>query len=177
MTGATSSRPKLDSCNEDLLLEGYEGEAPNALIERLWRFGRYLFISGTHEEGMPFALYGLWGGDYALPWSHHMANENIQMTYWHCLSGGLGYAMKGFARYYTDLMDDFRTSARNLFGCRGICVSAGTTPGLGIPNQVVPVIVNWISGGGWLAQHLYDYYLYTGDVELSWRSRRAAIRG
>ena len=156
----------LDRSNEELLFDAYEHTASNALIEKMWRFGRYLMISGTSEEGLPFPLYGLWPGKYRLPWPHNMANENIQMIYWHTLVGGLEYTMKSVIDYYWSLMDDFRQNAHKLFGCSGIYIPAGTTPGMGRPNQIVPVIINWIGAAGWLCQHFYNYYKFTGDQEL-----------
>lgn len=150
--------------NEELLLEAYGGEAPDELVQKMWAYGRYLFISGTCPEGQPFGLYGLWAGDYRLTWGHHMANENIQMMYWHAPAGGLIDLMPSLIRYYDSMMDDFRACARKLYGCRGVYIPAGTTPGIGYPNQIVPVIMNWTGAAGWLASHYYEYYLYTGDT-------------
>ncbi|MFC0215759.1 glycoside hydrolase N-terminal domain-containing protein [Paenibacillus chartarius] len=152
--------------NERLLLEAYDGEAPAALIRKMWAYGRYLFISGSadDEEASPFGLYGLWGGDYRLVWSHNMANENIQMMYWHAHVGGLGELVPSLFRYYEGLMDDFRDNARKLYGCRGIYIPAGSTPGIGVPNQIVPVILNWIGAAGWLARHYDEHYRFTGDL-------------
>ena len=156
----------LELSNERLLLEAYKGEAPAALVRKLWSFGRYLFISGTSDEppAQPFGLYGLWGGDYRLVWSHNMANENIQMMYWHAHTGGLGGLAEALFRYYEGLMEDFRSNARKLYGCRGIYIPAGTTPGNGSPNQIVPVILNWTGAASWLARHYDEYYRYTGDL-------------
>ena len=152
--------------NEELLLHTYKNGASNALIEKLWHYGRYLFISGTSDQGYPFALYGLWGGEYDLLWSHNMANINIQMIYWHALAGGYVDYLRAVINYYYELLDDFRVNAKNIFGLNGIWVPAGSTPGFGVANQVVPVIMNWIGGAGWLCQHFYDYYRYTGDEAL-----------
>ncbi|GIN55686.1 hypothetical protein J8TS2_00050 [Lederbergia ruris] len=149
--------------NEELLLEAYSGEAPTTLIEKMWAYGRYLFISGTRPKGQPFGLYGLWFGDYRLMWGHHMANENIQMMYWHSNVGGLIEFTPALFDYYDRMMEDFRRNARHLYGCRGIFIPAGTTPGIGVPNQVVPVIMNWTGAAGWLAKHFYDYFLFSGD--------------
>ncbi|SFL94066.1 alpha-L-fucosidase 2 [Gracilibacillus orientalis] len=151
--------------NEALLLQAYKGKAPVRLYEKLWAFGRYLFISGTKVGGQPFSMYGLWHGDYQLMWSHRMANENIQMMYWHSSVGGLSAFNLSLIDYYVRLMDDFRDNAKKLFGCRGIYIPAGTTPGIGKPNQLVPVIMNWTSAAGWLAQHFYQYYQFSGDKE------------
>jgi len=152
--------------NEEWLLNTYENGISNELCERLWHYGRYLFISGTAEGELPFNMYGLWGGRYELLWSHNMANINIQMMYWHCIGGGYASYIKVLIDYYFGLMEDFRENAKMIFGLDGIYLPAGTTPGYGLINQVVPVIVNWIGGAGWIAQHMYEYYEFTRDKKL-----------
>lgn len=149
--------------NEELLAEAYEEHASLELLERQWKFGRYLMICGTGEDGLPFPLYGLWHGRYKMPWPHNMANENVEMIYWHTLAGGLTFAVKSLIKYYLERLSEFRECAHKVFGLPGIYMPAGTTPGNCKPNQIVPVIMNWIGCAGWMAQHLYDYYLYTGD--------------
>ncbi|UOQ48600.1 glycoside hydrolase family 95 protein [Gracilibacillus caseinilyticus] len=149
--------------NEALLLQAYRSGAPHKLYEKLWAYGRYLFISGTSVAGQPFSMYGLWHGDYRLMWSHRMANENIQMMYWHVNVGGLTAYNQALADYYLGLIEDFRDNAQKLYGCRGIYIPAGTTPDIGTPNQIVPVIMNWTAAGGWLAEHFYQYYQFSGD--------------
>ncbi|MEC0265275.1 glycosyl hydrolase family 95 catalytic domain-containing protein [Paenibacillus anseongense] len=152
--------------NERLLLDAYEGEASETLIRKMWAYGRYLFLSGTStaEEAEPFGLYGLWGGDYRLVWSHNMANENIQMMYWHAHVGGLSELAPSLFRYYESLMEDFRDNASKLYGCRGIYIPAGTTAGVGVPSQIVPVILNWTGAAGWLAQHYVEYAKFTEEA-------------
>lgn len=162
-----------DKClksNEEMLYAAYKEGISNEFCEKLWKYGRYLFISGTRPDMLPFPLYGLWGGRYDLIWSHNMANINIQMMYWHCITGGYVDYIKALIDYYWSMMPDFRENARKIFGLEGIFLPAGTTPGYGVVNQVVPVIVNWIGGAGWIAQHMYDYYLATGD-EMTLRNK------
>ncbi|NLL87585.1 MAG: glycoside hydrolase family 95 protein [Firmicutes bacterium] len=149
--------------NEELLLAAYEGSCPTELVEKMWAYGRYLFISAADESSYPMHMYGLWVGSYRAIWSHYMANENIQMMYWHALGGGLAHFIRAVYQYCHGLMEDFRENACKLFGCRGIFIPAGTTPLSGLPSQVVPVILNWTGAAGWLAQHFYQYWLYTGD--------------
>ncbi|MBQ8137804.1 MAG: glycoside hydrolase N-terminal domain-containing protein [Clostridia bacterium] len=149
--------------NEELLLEAYGGKQPAELIEKLWRYGRYLFICGTDPEADPFPMYGLWAGDYRLMWPHNMANENIQMIYWHVFAGNLLPFHKAFFRYYNERIPAFQNNAKKLFGMRGLYMTAGTTPGVSAPNQVVPVIMNWVGAAGWIAQHYARYARYTED--------------
>ena len=152
--------------NEDMLDEAYDGEASPALLERLWRFGRYLFISAASEEGNPVPLYGLWHGDHHLAWSQYVANENVEITYWHTMAGGLSYAIPPLLRYYTAKTEKLRECAGQMFGTRGIWISAYTTPGASGPCVPVSVILNWISCAGWLCRHFWEYYLYTRDETL-----------
>ena len=156
--------PPLESLLLSVYTDGLVGnlQAP-ALVEKLWRFGRYLLICGTRN--LPFPLYGLWSGGYNLMWSHNMANENLQMMYWHTLCGGLEYTLKPVIDYYCHFIPTFQDNAKKLFGLEGIYVPAGTSPGMGSPNQIVPVIMNWTGAAGWLCQHFYNYYRYTRDEE------------
>ena len=155
---------KTDTANEHLLLEAYQGEAPVELLEKLWHFGRYLMVCGTsRESNLPFPLYGVWPGRYSLPWPHNMANENLQMIYWHTEVGGMYELLRPMIRYFNERIEDFRQSAKMLFGLNGIYISAGTTPVSALPNQVVPVILNWIGAAGWMARHFYAFYQYSGD--------------
>ena len=151
---------------EELLDITHEDEAPNELYEKMWRFGRYLFASGTAEGGNPFPLYGLWAGRANLPWAQNVANENVEMIYWHAPAGGYAYLLRPLIHYYFGKMDVFKDAAKKLFGCRGIYVSTYTSPKNSVPSPNVPVIVNYIGCAGWLCRHFYDYYRYTGDEEL-----------
>lgn len=166
VTIAFSDDDAQNASNEELLAEAYDGRASCALLERMWRFGRYLFISAASERGNPVPLYGLWHGGADLGWSQYVANENVEMTYWHTMTGGLAYAVPALIRYYTSKTAVFRACAEKIFGMRGIWISAYTTPdsaGLSVP---VSVIANWISCAGWLCRHFWEYYLYTGDETL-----------
>lgn len=150
--------------NEELLLRSYRDDRqPTELIEKLWHYGRYLFICGSNPQANPFPLYGLWGGRYRPMWCHNMANENIQMIYWHSFVGNLGEYHQAMFRYLNERIPAFRENGRKLFGIDGVYLTAGTTPGVSEPTQVVPVIINWVGAAGWMAQHYYQYYLFTGD--------------
>ena len=155
-----------DRTNEKMLADAYEEEASPALLERLWRFGRYLFICAAHQNGNPVPLYGLWHGADHLPWCQYVANENVEQTYWHAMAGGLSYAVPPLLHYYTEKTEKYRECARQVFGCAGIWVSAYSSPhsaGVCVPASV---IANWIGCAGWLCRHFWDYYLYSRDDAL-----------
>ena len=150
--------------NEDLLLEAYGGEAPLELIEKMWAYGRYLLISSSRPGGNPCPLLGLWGGEYQGFWAFNMVNVNMQMIYWQALSGNMPEVALPMFDYHDRLLEDFRTNARRLYGCRGIYVPAPMAPDSGLLKTLAPHIIHWTGGGGWIGQHYYDYYLYTGDL-------------
>ena len=149
--------------NEELLLDAYQGDAPTPLIEKMWAYGRYLLISSSRDGGHPCHLYGNWCGEYRGYWAFNMANENLQMIYWQALSGGLQESILPVFDYYDSMMDDFRTNANHLYGCRGIYIPAVTTPPSGLLKTVRPHIIHWTGAAAWIAHHYYDYFLYTRD--------------
>jgi len=163
--GQEESQAEWNRTNEDLVMEAFSDRQSPELIEKLWHYGRYLFICGSSPTANPFPLYGLWGGRYRLQWCHNMANENLQMIYWHSLCGNLIEYNQAVFKYMNDRIPAFRENARKLFGIDGIYMTAGTTPGVSSPTQVVPVIINWVGAAGWIAQHYYQYFLYTKDME------------
>lgn len=153
------------SSNEELLLDAYQGEASLEMLEKMWMFGKYLLVSGSSEKSNPCALCGIWSVDYVGFWAFNMINENLQMIYWQALSGNMPELLIPVFNYMDRLMDDFRTNAKNLYGCRGIFIPAPTTPNTGIIKICFPHILHWTGGAGWIAQHYYDYYLATQDEE------------
>lgn len=154
-----------EATNEELLDLAYDTGLTNALTERMWAYGRYLLISGTQLGGLPCNLTGLWSGEYRAFWAFNMANINLEMIYWQALSGGLEELMLPVFDYYDAGMEDMKENARKIYGCNGILLPAVTMPG-GIRHVcLAPHITNWTAGAGWIAQHYYDYYKYTHDLD------------
>jgi alpha-L-fucosidase 2 len=160
----STTEEKEHPVNEDLLAQAYEGDLPPLLVEKLFNFGRYLLLSSSSPGGLPAHLQGVWNGDYDPPWNcFYMANENIQMNYWQALPGNLTDCMLPLFDYYESRMEDFRTCARRLFGCRGIYIPAATAPDSGLCKILQAHLLYWTGAAGWLARHFYDYYRYTQD--------------
>ena len=152
--------------NEYLLEHAKQNNMSNELAEKVWRFGRYLFISGTTKGALPFPLYGLWPCGYDREFTHHVANENVQSIYWHADVGGLGELVEPLIEYYCNNMEKHRENARQIYGCKGIFVGTYTTP---INHNVawfLPVILHFVGVAGWLSQHFYRYYKFSGNKKL-----------
>jgi len=155
---------KRELTNEELLMKAYRGDYTVALLEKQFAFGRYLQISSVNQQSLPSHLQGVWNGDYDAPWAGwYVTNENIQMNYWQVLPGNLSGLMESYFRFFEERMDDFRTNARHLFGCRGMVIPLAMSPESGLHKLHMPHVVYWTAGAGWIAALFYDYYLYTGD--------------
>ncbi len=155
-----------DTPNEYLLLDAYQNPASPELIQRLADYGRYLLISSTRPGGYPANLQGIWNGDYIPPWAGFLGNnENLQMNYWQALPGDLEDSMMGFFDYFDSNLDEFRTNAKQLFGCRGIFIPPFMSPESGVLRHTAPHVIHWTDAAGWLASFYYDYYLFTGNEE------------
>ncbi len=152
--------------NEELLAEARENECSTELAEKIWRFGRYLFISGVSKKGLPFPLYGLWPCGYERLFSQHVGNENIEMIHWHAAVGGLSELVEPLVHFYCDKIKGFRENAKNLFGCSGIFVGAYLTPYNERVTPHVPVILHFLGVAGWISRHMYEYYLCTRNETL-----------
>ena len=151
-----------EKSNEELLLSAYDGNVPTSLIQKLYKYGRYLLITSSFSSSMPANLQGIWNGDFMPAWnSDFHTDENIQMNYWQALPGNLPETTFPFFDYFETFLKDYKENAQKIFGCRGIFVPiAQTTSGLIFPC----VWINWISAAGWLGQLFYDYYLFTEDT-------------
>lgn len=165
-TELTLSEPDISRSNEELLLDAYEEKASAELIEKLYAYGRYLFICSTSDQGsLPCHLTGLFNGDYHCMWAFYMYNINFEMMYWHTLSGNLPSFLRSALDYVESFMDDYRENARKIYGCRGIWINSVNTPESGLSKCMENHILNWTGGAAWLSQHFWDYYQYTLDTD------------
>jgi alpha-L-fucosidase 2 len=152
--------------NEELLLEAFEDECPNELIEKLYAYGRYLFVCSTSDKDtLPCHLTGLWNGSYNCFWAIYMYNINFEMIYWQAASGNLLSFLRLALDYTESFTDDFRENAKKLYGCRGIYINSVNTPESGISKCGASHILNWTGGAAWISQHFWDYYRYTEDMD------------
>ena len=155
----------LPDTNEHLLESLDESDKLDALLLRLFHFGRYLLISSCRPGAMPPNLQGIWNGDRKPAWGSDYHNDvNIQMNYWQAPMGGLSEMMLALFDYYDSLLPDFRRNAERVMGCRGILMPVSQTLN-GLASCHSGLWLTWTGGGAWIAQHYFDYWRYTGDDE------------
>lgn len=155
-----------DTSNEELLIDAYDKGSSNELIEKLYAYGRYLFICSTREKDtLPVHLVGLWSGSYVGMWAFYMYNVNYQLMYWQSLTGNMAEYLRNALEYTWSQMDDYRENAKKLFNCRGIYISSTNTPESGLSKAKGNHLLNWTVGAAWFAQHYWEYYMYTNDID------------
>lgn len=153
-----------DEYIEDLIEAAQAGEIKEALIEKLWAFGRYLFISSTSPDSRIMAPYGLWCGDYKAVNSYINAYR-LPFVYYQAFTGGLSSYLMPIFDYYEQMIDDLKKNASRLYGCRGIFIPEVVAPQSGLLGIIDPKIIHNVSIGGMIANLYYEYYLYTGDIK------------
>lgn len=148
--------------SEELLLRSRQ-HVPLAMIERAFDAGRYNIISATGIH--PPNLQGIWSGTWTAPWAGSMTNDgNLPAAVSINLPGNMPELMRSYFNYHKRLLNDYRTSARALFNCRGIHIPAqATTTGIDTDFGAIWCLTFWTGGAGWAADFFWDYYQYTLD--------------
>jgi len=136
------------------------------LLSLYWAFGKYLLIGSSRPKTLPANLQGVWSYGLTPPWnSDYHTNINLQMNYWQAEEANLGECTQALFAYMNDqLLPAGQKVAKENYGTRGMVVHhlsdiyqfAAAADGLwGM----------WPLGGAWLAYHMWEHYLYTGDQE------------
>ncbi|UCH34509.1 MAG: glycoside hydrolase N-terminal domain-containing protein [Armatimonadota bacterium] len=141
------------------------GEADPDLIALYFQFGRYLLMASSRSCDQPANLQGIWNEQLAPPWDcdlHH--DVNIEMNYWPAEVANLGECTRPFLSYLERALPEGRKAARDLYGCRGICLPIQTDV-WDRATPEAPCYDVWTGAAAWLAQHMWWHYEYTQDAD------------
>ena len=136
-----------------------------SLIALYAQFGRYLLISSSREGGLPANLQGLWAEEYQTPWNgdYHL-DINVQMNYWLAEPMNLSECHLPMTALIQSLVEPGRRTAKAYYNAPGWIAHVITNPwGFTAPGEHA----SWGStntGSGWLCQHLWEHYAFTGDI-------------
>lgn len=147
---------------EDLLQQAYRGEMTSALLEKLWSYGRYLFVSGADMTDRLFMPVGLWNGEHRAV-KGYLDNAQLANCYRHIFKGNLAAMAEPLFKYFDDMTGSFKDNAMRLFGKHGIFVPSVCAPSTGRPGLVNPQCLYDTSLAAVIADLYYKYYLYTKD--------------
>jgi alpha-L-fucosidase 2 len=136
-----------------------------ALAVLYFQFGRYLMICGSRPGTQPLNLQGKWNAEVIPPWaSGYTININTEMNYWPVEVCNLSECHEPLLRMIRELAVDGHRVAHDMYGRRGWVAHHNTT----LWRDAQPVdntarCAYWPMGSGWLCQHLYEHYRFTGD--------------
>ena len=150
----------------DRRLAAFSGGNDMGMVSLLFNYGRYLLISSSQPGGQPANLQGMWNDKTDAPWdAKYTININTEMNYWPAEVCGLTEAAEPLFSMIHDLSQTGAVTAREMYGCAGWVAHHNTDlwriagPVDGATWGMFP------NGGAWLSTHLWEHFLYTGDLD------------
>ncbi len=146
-------------------LKKFSSSTDWGMVALLFNYGRYLLISSSQAGGQPANLQGLWNDKQDAPWdSKYTININAEMNYWPSEVCNLTETNTPFFSMIRDLSETGAKTATTMYGCGG-WVAHHNTDLWRIAGPVDGAFWGmYPNGGAWLATHLWQHYLYTGDT-------------
>lgn len=149
--------------------EARHGKSDPAFDTLFFQYGRYMQISSSRENSpLPSNLQGVWNDNLAcnMPWTcdYHL-DINIQQNYWSTNIANLSECNTPLFTYLGLLAKYGSVTARKMYGCRGwVAHTINNVWGDTAPGNNCSWAMN-VTGGAWLATHLWTHYEYTQDKE------------
>jgi len=147
------------------------GATDPALVRMLFQYGRYLMIAASRPGSQPMNLQGIWNDETRPPWSSNFTiNINTEMNYWPAETANLADLHEPLLAFIEELAVNGRKTAAVNYGARGWVAHHNSdvwrqTAPVGNYGEGDPVWASWPMAGPWLSQHLYEHFLFGGDVE------------
>jgi alpha-L-fucosidase 2 len=157
----TTSVSKLPT---DERLANFRNVSDPSFVALYYQYGRYLLISSSQPGGQPANLQGIWNKSMTPPWdSKYTININTEMNYWPAEKTNLSEMHEPLLKMIQELAQTGKETAKVMYGSRGWMAHHNTD--IWRINGAVDGATwgVWNAGGGWLSQHLWEHYLYTGD--------------
>src|SRR5690606_1820834 len=147
-------------------LENFRNQSDPSFVSLYSQFGKYLLISSSQPGGQPANLPGIWNGSMKPAWdSKYTININTEMNYWPAEKTNLAEMHEPLLKMIMELSETGKETAKVMYGADGWLAHHNTE----IWRITGPIDGSfwgiWNGGGGWLSQHLWERYLYTGDTE------------
>lgn len=157
---------KEEAVTTDMRVQNFGNTNDAHLVATYFQFGRYLLICSSQPNGQPANLQGIWNDKLFPSWdSKYTCNINVEMNYWPAEVTNLSELHEPLLRLTKEVSETGRETAKIMYGADGWVLHHNTdiwriTGALDkAPSGM------WPSGGAWLCRHLWERYLYTGDVE------------
>lgn len=148
----------------DERLNNFRNTNDPQMVALYYQFGRYLLISSSQPGGQAANLQGIWNNRLSPPWdSKYTININAEMNYWPAEKTNLSELHEPFLQMVKDLSITGQQTAKDMYGARGWMAHHNTDIWRATGAIDGAFWGMWTAGGGWVSQHLWEHYLYTGD--------------
>ncbi|BCU79450.1 glycoside hydrolase family 95 protein [Luteolibacter sp. LG18] len=149
----------------DQRLRDFSKQDDPALVALYFQFGRYLLLSSSRPGSQPANLQGIWNDKLMAPWGgKYTVNINTEMNYWPAQVTNLAETEEPLFRMLSEVAEGSGAQvARRTYGARGWVLHHNTD--LWRPAAPIDTAFwgQWQTGGAWLANQLYQSYLFSGD--------------
>ena len=150
----------------DERLDAFTGSDDMGMVSLLFNYGRYLLISSSQPGGQPANLQGIWNNSVDAPWdSKYTININAEMNYWPAEVTNLGETAEPLFAFIRELSETGAVTAKEMYGAGGWMAHHNTDLWRVAGPVDGPEWGMFPNGGAWLATHLWQHYLFTGDKE------------
>jgi alpha-L-fucosidase 2 len=146
-------------------LANFRNVSDPSFVALYYQYGRYLLISSSQPGSQPANLQGIWNGNMNPAWdSKYTININTEMNYWPAEKTNLSEMHEPLLKMIKELAETGKETAKVMYGARG-WMAHHNTDIWRVTGAVDGATWGvWNAGGGWLSQHLWEHYLYTGDT-------------
>ncbi len=155
----------------DARIKNYAINQDPSLVALLFQYGRYLLISSSRPGTRPANLQGIWSKSTRPPWSaNYTQNINMEMNYWPAETTNLSELANPLFEHIRFNAIKGRTIAKTNYGLEGwVSHHNGDIwahcSAVGDFGKGDPVWANWSMGGAWMCSHIFDHFLFTGDID------------
>ena len=158
---------RADMPTDERLAHVQAGGEDTGLLALYFAYGRYLLISSSRPGTLPANLQGVWNEEVLPSWdSKYTININIQMNYWCAGPCNLPEMELPLFEHLHRMLPDGRETAQRMYGCRGFVAHHNTDIwGDTAPQDKYLPATYWPMGAAWLCLHIWEHYLFTGDIE------------
>ena len=141
--------------------------AADRQVEQLYfQYGRYLLIASSRAGSLPANLQGVWNQYATPPWNaDYHVNINLQMNYWPAEVANLSATTPPLLDFIEHLVPPGRVAAQRYFGAAGWTMFLNTNAWGYVGPIDWPTAFWQPEASAWLAQHFYEHYLFSQDLE------------
>jgi alpha-L-fucosidase 2 len=135
------------------------------LVATYYKYGRYLLICASQPGGQPANLQGIWNDKMLPAWdSKYTTNINLEMNYWPAEVTNLTELNEPLFRLTKEVSETGKDVAKIMYGVDGWVLHHNTDIWRVTGSIDKAPSGMWLAGGAWLSLHLWEHYLYTGDI-------------